>query len=119
MILTNAFILCLYALFTDDPKAILKKIKRPVREKKPVERIGYKGHLNPWTVSHEAPAWIEGHMKQHDTNAILTRNFKRNDRARRQFEKSDVVQSDQMLSVLNDSHYHRNDLPLNNDKFMQ
>lgn len=111
---------CFYLFFcaffcAGDPKAILRKIKRAPREKKPVHRIGYDGHVNPWSVSDESPAWIEGHMKQYDTNAILSRSVKKVDRARRQFENSHTTASSQINDVINGATYHRNDTSAFND----
>lgn len=83
-----------------DKKSILRKIEREKREKKPVQYCGFNGHVNPWTVSKQSPAWIEGHMQQYDPESILSRN-KEVPRARRCFENSDVLLSQNMKNVLN------------------
>ena len=93
-----------------DPLSILKKIKRDKRIKQPTERIGFHGHVNPWSVSQESPAWIEGHMKQYDEHSILTRNVKKAERARRQFENSDVRKASTLITgLLKGATYHLND----------
>ena len=56
---------------TIDKESILKKKQREKRDKKPVQYFGFKGDINPWTVSKDSPEFIRGHMQKYDPRSIL------------------------------------------------